>query len=430
MSDPTPARAVSEPASPSPGGGSRFAHLDGLRGWAALLVVLYHGTLALDFALYSGQPADARTSWDIRLSGTPFFPLAPAGNVAVCVFFILSGYVLAHAYTRSRQAWLALAIRRYIRLGLPVLVGLGLAFLLLRLGLSWTGAAAQITHSSWLSWQVITDRSIGGVATAFFRLFFLYQAGRGSVYDNALWTMPIELSASLLILSVIVLVRGAGRHAGRVAGCVFALAAVLQIGSYFSLFAAGAAFRLLPPRRVFAYIGHRRWCGPVLLATAFACGSVPYSVARWPAYRCLIDAALHVTGHTRFWVHGPVSFWHAIGAVLLMVFVQSSPRAQAMLARPVGRFLGRVSFPLYILHLPIMSVVLCGGLVLWRLVAPPGGVGSLALFVAFVSVSLGVAAAATPVMEGRSIAASKWAGDAIDLWSRRGSLWLARSVRD
>lgn len=240
--------------------------------------------------------------------------------------------------------------------------------------------------------------------------------------------MPIELSASLLILSVIILLRNAGRHAERAAGIVFALAAALWIGSYFSLFAAGAALRLLPLRSLFAYIGGRRWRGLVLLAAAFACASVPYSVARWPVYRYLADAALHVIWRTRFWMHGPASFWHAIGAVLLMVFVQSSPRTQTMLARPVGRFLGRVSFPLYILHLPIMFVVLCGGLVLWQRVSPPGVFVSIALFIAFVSISLSVAAVATPIMEDRSIAASIWAGDKIDGWSRRGSLWLARAT--
>lgn len=180
-SDPTPAppHVASDEASSLPRSSSRFAHLDGLRGWAALLVVFHHGMLALDFALYSGQRVDSRTSWDIWLSGTPFFPLAPAGNVAVCTFFILSGYVLAHAYTRSRQVWLALAVRRYLRLGLPILAGFGFSFLLLRLGLLGTGAAAQITHSSWLHRQVIPDRSIGGVTTAFFSVALSLSEGAG-----------------------------------------------------------------------------------------------------------------------------------------------------------------------------------------------------------------------------------------------------------
>lgn len=65
----------------------RFGFLDGLRGWAALVVVFHHGILALDFALYSGRSSDSRTSWDRWLSGTPFVPLATAGDVAVCIFF-------------------------------------------------------------------------------------------------------------------------------------------------------------------------------------------------------------------------------------------------------------------------------------------------------------------------------------------------------
>src|SRR5450432_239103 len=107
----------------------RFAYLDGLRGWAALLVVLHHGTIAIDFALYTGQPADSRGFWDVRISGTPFFPLAPGGSLAVCLFFALSGFVLAHAYSRSQQNWLALAVRRFVRLGIPMLAGCLFAWL-------------------------------------------------------------------------------------------------------------------------------------------------------------------------------------------------------------------------------------------------------------------------------------------------------------
>ena len=68
-------------------GSVRLAYLDGLRGWAALAVVLSHGMVAIDFALYTGSPHDSRTSWDVWMSGTPFGLVAAAGNTAVCFFF-------------------------------------------------------------------------------------------------------------------------------------------------------------------------------------------------------------------------------------------------------------------------------------------------------------------------------------------------------
>lgn len=145
-------KPMNPPATPPPEK-NRFAYLDGMRGWAALLVVLHHGILAVDFALFTGQPSKSRGHGDLWLSGTPFFPLAAAGNAAVCIFFALSGFVLAHAYSHSRQYWLTLAVRRYLRLGLPMLAGCLIAWLLLALGLMRNEQAALLTHSSWLGGQ-------------------------------------------------------------------------------------------------------------------------------------------------------------------------------------------------------------------------------------------------------------------------------------
>ena len=82
----------------------RFYMLDLLRGFAAIAVVLYHGDR-----------------------------LVPAGYFAVDLFFILSGFVLAHAYRgrlRSREEIVSFLVKRAIRLYpvmfLGALVGLAI----------------------------------------------------------------------------------------------------------------------------------------------------------------------------------------------------------------------------------------------------------------------------------------------------------------
>ena len=88
----------------------RFGTLDGLRGVAAFAVVLYH------FGTATGNPY-----------------LAPAGKLAVDFFFVLSGFVLAHAYGRriaNRQIGPLEFLRlRFLRLWPTALLGalLGLA---------------------------------------------------------------------------------------------------------------------------------------------------------------------------------------------------------------------------------------------------------------------------------------------------------------
>ena len=77
----------------------RFETLDAMRGVAAFAVVIYH----LD---------------GLKMS----VGIAPRGFLAVDFFFILSGFVVAHAYESARGEWLswrAFLVRRLIP-ALPV----------------------------------------------------------------------------------------------------------------------------------------------------------------------------------------------------------------------------------------------------------------------------------------------------------------------
>src|SRR2546430_4455826 len=79
---------------------SRKPYLDGLRGCAACVVLFGHLAIALNSPL-------------VRIFN---------GNAAVCVFFVLSGYVLTDLSQRSALTFPAQALRRYIRLVGPILI--------------------------------------------------------------------------------------------------------------------------------------------------------------------------------------------------------------------------------------------------------------------------------------------------------------------
>ena len=86
------------------GSRGRIASLDGLRGLAAATVLFTHVLLAgIAFHAYDARDAPV---W--------------AGNVAVGVFFVLSGFVLTLPSTRRAENWVAYYPARLLRLYLPV----------------------------------------------------------------------------------------------------------------------------------------------------------------------------------------------------------------------------------------------------------------------------------------------------------------------
>jgi hypothetical protein len=121
-------------AKPRPSSG-RFDLLDGVRGWAALSVVLFH------------------IFWEIFGALVPAFR-NPAtgflfdGQLAVCVFFVLSGEALSASFFAGKgdASTIRLAIKRYPRLATPILAASLVIFALDRLGLVFNQEAASIVH--------------------------------------------------------------------------------------------------------------------------------------------------------------------------------------------------------------------------------------------------------------------------------------------
>jgi peptidoglycan/LPS O-acetylase OafA/YrhL len=397
----------------------RFAHFDAMRGWAAVLVVFIHGIIALDYALLTGRPIDSRAPWDIWISGIPLLPFGAGGSFAVCIFFALSGFVLTHAYLRSRQNLPALVTRRYVRLGIPMLAGCLLSWMLLALGLMRPHPAALITHSTWLGDQFHQKPEIIAAVMEPIKLLSGFLSILSSTYDSSLWTMPIEAGGSLVLMTIFVFLRRAGRHSERVAGYVFCLLTVVGIGTYFSLFAFGAALRVLRPGKIFVALGNSREALVILVVLGLFFGTVPFSVERWAIYNWLADLANHAIWNTWLLQRSPETFWHGIGAALIFLAVACSASMQSALSRPIGRFLGRISFPLYVLHVPILMVIECHAILICDQIGLPPFAGALVSLAAFVVAAVSVAAILTPLVEGGAIALSSLAGKVVDMRTKQ-----------
>jgi peptidoglycan/LPS O-acetylase OafA/YrhL len=368
---------------------SRKAYLDGLRGWAACLVLANHLSLALAIPL--------GILW-----------LSINGNFGVCIFFILSGYVLASLSRNSMLSLSAQTIRRYLRLSVPILVTSAFAWALLATGAYHNKAAGEIIGSWWIGAWYQFELSFKGAVWQ--SLYGCFVDSTYSINGN-LWTMKPELIGSFYIFLINAL------SGNRLVRALFLLSwAAFNLTVYYPLFAAGALlFEFETELRAFY---ERAVSNPALKGLAIL---VLFSVAIYlggmPEFQP--KDALGTYGWVYTWLPRFASDnsmrWHQIAALALMVAVLMSPMLQSIFGSTLGRYLGRVSFVMYLFQIPVICsytawVVLTmskAGLPLW-LVMATAAISTVALI--FV-----VSNATHRLIDENGVKFSRWAGRQFDL---------------
>jgi peptidoglycan/LPS O-acetylase OafA/YrhL len=354
--------------------------LEGLRGLASFCVVLHHLACALFPALIFGAAAVSHHGWDRWLHDQPLLGVPFQGNFMVCVFFVLSGYVLGYRYIQTgdrTHLWSGL-VRRYPRLMIPAVASCVLAWAVLTLGLFRNLPAARLTGSSlWLAtWWGYPANLLNAVHEGAVSAF-----SNGPVlYNSALWTMWNELLGSLLVYGTLLVV-----PRRRFRWVAYVALAGLTATSYLLAFVIGMAFCELMAvfgdevRRVLA----RGWWVP-FLAIGLYVGGVPIpGTGMAPAYSKLLEVLPLTTIQT--WV-----LLHVLGAAAVVLAVLGSPLLRRGLETTPLRWLGRTSFGLYLVHMVVIGTVAS-----WLVITLVPRVGYMAAAgvaaVATVVVSLGMA---------------------------------------
>src|ERR1700760_1301077 len=165
---------------------SRSAHLDGLRGVASVMVFFNHLMLSVMPSISNLQPDASGVAAFIMIGRSPL-SVAWGGDFGVCIFFVLSGYVLSQFAHSSDLRFHSMIVRRYARLALPMLAATLFGYLLLKLDLyRHVAAAATVSHSDWLAmWYKFAPSLAAAVYEGAVGAFI---SGR-SDYNCNLWTM-------------------------------------------------------------------------------------------------------------------------------------------------------------------------------------------------------------------------------------------------
>ncbi|MBA1159341.1 acyltransferase family protein [Microvirga mediterraneensis] len=405
----------------------RLSYLDGLRGLAALIVVLHHGLIYAAPALYFGEARYSRFAWDVPLSGSPFL-LFFAGNFAVSVFFLLSGFVLAHVFSRTVAGPAALVAKRYVRLTVPITAANLLSLVVTAAMIALPALAAySLVRPGMAADASFLSNVIGGLAFCLREAFIhaTLTGIDGGTYNGVLWTMQVEFIGSVLLIAVFTLARALTRTDEarlNLAAVICAVLALCWYQSNLALFPTGVLLyrlgRALPASRPIEIAGYG------LLALGLYLGCMPESGLRPQIQNALLQftgtdmvtLANHSVLRPIFKLFGanvwvpfpflPVPLWRAWGAVLVLLAVLCSPSLRRALSSRACAFLGLISFPLYLVHGTVLQAVFVP--VFEHFGRTTGAM--LAALAAFVPAALLIAVVFTRLTEGRALRWSERAG--------------------
>lgn len=328
----------------------RLLELDALRGVCAASVVLYHSSLP-----FSVMYDDTRSDGVTVANAFKYTPLHAffAGVPAVVVFFVLSGLVLALPFVAGRGGgYGAFLVKRVLRLWPAYAAGVVLTFILV---------AAARGHevsglSSWFYEKWAEPPTLGAIAGH----LTLIGDFDHNPYNPVLWSlvheMRVSLAFPLLVLATVFL----GWKRALPLALLLSLAAVLvrthiPIGGYLitfkyvPCFVAGillaAHWRTLVA--LVQRLSARAAAGVALVAL------LAYTWQAW-ATEDRFPGPLAYVASNRITDIAVLT----VGAVLIVLLTQRPGGTRRLLLAPVPQFLGRISYSLYLIHVPVLLAVI------------------------------------------------------------------------
>lgn len=296
----------------------RLHEIDGIRGWAALVVLIFHLTweiFGVNFPLYR----------------TYYFKFLLDGPLAVYIFFVLSGDALSNGYMRLKdENYLAkLAIKRYFRLAGPILLSCLIVYILMKAHLTFNHQASKfVNRDDWLGAALPFRESFQDLLSyALLNVFTKHSIDNS--YNPFLWPMSIELYGSFFIFSILFSLKFLKRPLIITSMAAFYL---WVLGSFYSLFFIGLTFSILRQKGFFQKLkNHGK---PSLFMAIIFALAILDSLLEKHSFR-LPQASIFLAGAFVFTVH-------------------SSYPLTNFFSNSISRYLGKISFPLYLSHFAVI----------------------------------------------------------------------------
>jgi peptidoglycan/LPS O-acetylase OafA/YrhL len=299
----------------------RLNILDSIRGWAAIGVLVFH----VSHEMFADKLPEFGAYWPAFLQG-PF---------AVAIFFVVSGEALSHGYfvKNDIEAVRKLAIKRYVRLTVPIFVSCLIVLLLMKNHLIFSHEAALIVDQhDWLGHFLLFDPGIASFLS--YSLYGVYFPNPTETsYNPVLWSMSVEMPGSLFVFFTLFVTRTRAQR-----WAIYAVTSPFMIvfSPFLICFIFGMIFSEMRVAGTFNRLAARS-------ATNWVCGIALIGVVTSLTASPLLPFA-----------HTAVAHRFSLAAAVFLFAIYSSNRLQTLFDNRFSHFLGEISFPVYLVHLPIV----------------------------------------------------------------------------
>lgn len=373
---------------PQPAKLHAIAALDGLRGWACLLVFNFHFLFTYTWKVSIGW-GFANQNFELHL--LPFVHLLISGHIMVAIFFVISGYVLSYkplktirnrSFDQTFNVLASSTFRRGLRLYVPSIIGLALVFVAVRLGLynysrgvikeglTIVGTNEQhpppFKYFSKQFWDWY--RTVARLMNPFdWSLYY-------NNYNPHLWTIPVEFRSSI-VLFVTILATSRLVATVRMSLVTCLIWFCMRYGRWdVVLFLSGMLMAEVD-------LINGTWEKPRTASTVAVDDRIPIHlslggkatvrISRRRLWIALFALGLYIgsspnTGYK--WTPGYMWLWHltpktypephrlpqTVGAVCTVFCINNSPEIQKLFTNPLSQYLGQISYAFYIVHGPIL----------------------------------------------------------------------------
>lgn len=304
---------------------------DTVRGLAALSVVFSHYIGAYGWPTNSQAVKQALTYSPLHIVWDGF--------AAVSLFYVLSGLVLSIKHFRyakrpdlSQYHLFQFLINRVFRIWPPYLIIFLLSYVLRRWVDVFDGATIPPANS-WLF-------STWNASIPFMKLVregFLLQSGDYSLVPQG-WTLPIELAISFLVPVGILL---ASRHTGWLA--FFTILLIGPLGTTFYVFHFAMGILLAKYYQdIRIWLEPRRGWKIIVLLLGIFLYTFRYTLPVYFSWKLATSIPWLMTG---------------LGSALVLMVVIASERVRTFLSLSWLRFVGKVSFSIYLIHFLVLILL-------------------------------------------------------------------------